>query len=249
MQHSPLIAWAEFTCEREEGKATLSFSSWGSARLRDGFSLSHRHLFCLSLSSQPKNEMPPNYIEKHSNVFIHSLNKLTDQVTAMKNKQMIAKLGKFQAEKPLTMNKTLNDENILRHLLYMPKPRLKKSIHQEVCQLLLPAKQRITQTISIQRSKPPSAFKSSFVLTPSACFFPLLCFNAFGFCFVWFFKQISFGLTPKQKSKEFRVKYQGSSSQIAILKAKKLYTTLLCLLIPKSPISVCLVVCEEQRSR
>lgn len=53
---------AEFTAQGDAGKAPLS------------------------LSSQPENEMPRNYIGKHTNIFIGSLNKPTDQVTAMKNK-------------------------------------------------------------------------------------------------------------------------------------------------------------------
>lgn len=89
-QRSPLIVQAEFTERRQSN----TFFSLCVLHALNTFLLNHWHLFCLNLSSQPRKSMPCIHIEKHSNVFIHSLNKLTNQVTATKSKHMMAKFRK-----------------------------------------------------------------------------------------------------------------------------------------------------------
>lgn len=51
LQHSSLIAWAKFSLEREESKATLVFSSLSSACLKFSFALPSQFIF----STQERN--------------------------------------------------------------------------------------------------------------------------------------------------------------------------------------------------
>lgn len=159
--------------------------------------------------------MPCNYIEKHSNIFIHSLNKLTDQVTAMKNKQMIAKVGKFQAKK--TPN---HKHNTLKMKIYSDayftcqntgsrNPFIRKCVNYYYLG------NKVLPKTFLYDLNHPLHLSLPFGLTPSVCFFYSFGFTNLFFCCWWVFFVFQTNKLwfyhKHQKSKEFRVKYQGSS--------------------------------------